>query len=75
MIKIHCETGETIIVEAETLSGAVLDGLNLHRALLQGSDLSGASFFATNLRSALLSDAVLVAANMREANLCLHSFP
>lgn len=39
MIFIECQTGEIVQVDAPALRGAKLDGLELHRALLEYQDL------------------------------------
>jgi uncharacterized protein YjbI with pentapeptide repeats len=49
MIVIRCETGEDISVAGESLAGADLTNLNLHRALLSGQSLAGANLSGSDL--------------------------
>jgi uncharacterized protein YjbI with pentapeptide repeats len=48
MIIIRCETGDDVQVEGDTLVGANLARLNLHRALLEGQDLRKPTFRAVS---------------------------
>src|SRR4051794_20223485 len=69
MIVIHCETGDDVEVAAETLIGANLSRLNLHRALLDGQDLRGADLSDTELRSAWLEGTIFEGAKLTRASL------
>lgn len=59
MLVIRCETGDNVTITEDTLEGARLSGLNLHRALLDGQVLRGADLSGTELRSAWLEGASL----------------
>ncbi len=48
MIIIHCQTGHDVKINSNTLENAMLDGLDLHRALLEGFNLTGASLRKVN---------------------------
>jgi hypothetical protein len=65
MITIQCETGEHVHVEHDSLDGANLRGLNLHRALLEGKSLQRADLSNANLRSARLERADFSHANLK----------
>ena len=54
MIVIRCETGDEIYIAGNTLVGATLAELNLHRALLDGKELSDADLSGTELRLSLI---------------------
>lgn len=54
MRTIYCLSGEHIQLDLNTLVGAKLDGVNLHRALLEKEDLRSASFVSGELRNAML---------------------
>ena len=64
MITIRCETGFDVQVDGDTLAGAKLADMDLHRALLDGADLRGADFSRSELRSAWLEGAKLDDANL-----------
>ena len=59
MISITCQTGASVEVDEQTLRGAKLNGLNLHRAIFEGNDLTDAVFADADLRGALFTGAVL----------------
>lgn len=69
MVTIRCQTGEDVLVEGDSLVGARLSGLNLHRALLDRQVLEGADLAGAELRSAWLEGAVLNRGNLARANL------
>jgi uncharacterized protein YjbI with pentapeptide repeats len=58
-MKIQCATDELVEVAVDKLAGSNLDGLGLHRALLEGQDMQDASLVGTDLRGAFLSGANL----------------
>lgn len=58
-MRIHCLTGLYIDVEGDTLVGAKLSGLDLHRAMLAHVVLRGANLSGADLRSADLSGAMM----------------
>lgn len=68
MFVIRCETGEDVVVDAPTLRGAKLCGLNLHRALLDNQDLSGADLTDSELRSAWILGAKFDGGDLRRAS-------
>jgi uncharacterized protein YjbI with pentapeptide repeats len=78
-MQIKCDTGTVIEFNLETLEGANLNDLNLHRAIFRGlhmphttmqrSDLRGADFDEANLCEADLSNSSLMTASFLKANL------
>ena len=69
MMIIHCETGDVVVVDGDTLVGADRSGKNLHRALLDGQVLQGADLSGAELRSASLEGPKLERANLSRASL------
>jgi uncharacterized protein YjbI with pentapeptide repeats len=59
MILIKCQTGDHVVIQADSLEGANLSSLNLHRALLDRQSLRGATLVGADLRSAWLEGADL----------------
>jgi len=71
MIVVKClddKKGE-IEIDVKALDCALLDGLNLHRAVLENENLSNSSFKETDLRGAFLSGANLSNSNFTGASL------
>ncbi|MEL6699345.1 MAG: pentapeptide repeat-containing protein [Bacteroidota bacterium] len=68
-MEIYCETGHSYETGTSTLSGIILDDLNLHRAVLESQDLSQSSLESTNLRGAFMYEANLNDCNFKSANL------
>ena len=63
--------GKTLlIIDGDSLRGAILIGVDLSRAILRGADLSGANLRGADLRGADLLDANLRGADLRGAILC-----
>ncbi|AGK54062.1 pentapeptide repeat-containing protein [Bacillus sp. 1NLA3E] len=60
---------EPLEIEVESLRAAILDGLDLHRVMLNEYDLRGTSFRYTNLRGADLSSANLYGCDLTGAYL------
>jgi uncharacterized protein YjbI with pentapeptide repeats len=58
MIRIDFETGESIAFPGDTLSGAILRGAELHRALFVDRDVSNCDFSDANVRSAAFVRAI-----------------
>lgn len=69
MIFITCQTGDIIEIDAPMLRGATLDGMNLHRAVLEHLDMTGTSFVDADMRGALLTRSILKYANFERARL------
>ena len=53
-MRIICQTGDVVDL-AGPLPGSVLQGLNLHRAILERASYGGTVFESCNLRSALFA--------------------
>jgi uncharacterized protein YjbI with pentapeptide repeats len=69
MIEIKCDTGDNIFVDADSLRGAMLRWMNLHRAQLDAADLSEADLAGADLRSASLEGIIACGANFERTNL------
>ena len=69
MIVIRCETGDHVSVAVESLAGANLTRLNLHRALLDDQVLRRADLSDSDLRSAWLERSDLSEANLSRVRL------
>lgn len=69
MIVIRCETGDDVSVAVDSLAGANLSHLNLHRALLDDQVLRRADLSESDLRSAWLERSDLAEANLTRAKL------
>jgi len=67
-MKITCITDVIIEVPGDSLVAANLDGLNLHRALLEEQDMSGASLVGTDLRGAFMWKTNLSQAKLDQAS-------
>jgi uncharacterized protein YjbI with pentapeptide repeats len=57
-MKIYCENDNEIDVPYNSLDGAILEDLDLHRAKLENLNLTNTSFFKSNLRGAFYSTLV-----------------
>ena len=68
-MKVVCQTGEVVEIPYESLIGVKLDGLFLHRALLENQPMMKTSFIGTDLRGALLCRSDLSDTNFEEASL------
>ena len=68
-MKIKCETGMEVVIDASTLCNANLNGLNLHRAIFHSQVMNTASFINTDLRSAVFDRADLTDSNFTGASL------
>jgi len=68
-MKIVCQTGQVVEIPYESLIGANLDGLSLHRALLEEQKMMKATFIGTDLRGAVLCKSDLSDTNFEEASL------
>lgn len=66
-MKISCQTGIDVEVQTDSLENFCLDGLDLHRALLEGVNIKGASFKKADIRNALFIGADAEGVNMSEA--------
>jgi uncharacterized protein YjbI with pentapeptide repeats len=67
MITIKCQTGDDVVIEADSLEGADLSALNLHRAILDGQKVCRARLVDTELRSAWLQRADLTGCDLSRA--------
>ena len=68
-MKVFFATGEFIELPFDSLIGANLDGLNLHRVLLEEHDMRNASFVGADLRGAQMWKSNLTKANLDKASL------
>ncbi|HEX4341011.1 MAG TPA: pentapeptide repeat-containing protein, partial [Polyangiaceae bacterium] len=75
MITIHCETRNDIVVATDSLAGADLTNLDLHRALLGAQSLTRSNLSGSNLRSATPEWSDLTEANLSHAKLAALKIP
>lgn len=66
-MKIEFLTDDTLELPFNSLRGVSLDGLNLHRAILENMDLQETTFIKTNLRGALVANSNLDNCNLSDA--------